>query len=71
MKTAGIKFDKYANGSIKSVTFNYKKHGEAIEPILKNLGAIEEDEFDKEFKEGLTPDELLNDVKAKMRKWWK
>lgn len=71
MKTAGIKFDKYANGSIKSVTFNYKKHGEAIEPILKSLGAIEEDEFEKEYKKGYTPEEAKKELHKRIDKWFK
>ncbi len=71
MRTSGIKFEKYANGSIKTVIFNYKQHGEIIKPILQNMGAIIEDEFEKEWKEGLTADELIKDVKIKIRKWWK
>lgn len=64
MKTAGIKFEKYANGSIKSVIFNYKKHGEAIKPLLQQMGAIEEEKY-------YTLDEARAETKKMIRKWWK
>ncbi len=59
MRVAGIQIHKTASGKIKSVTFDYKKHGEAIAPVLEQLGAIEPDEFDKEWaKGGLSPEEF-------------
>lgn len=59
MRVAGIHIQKTATGKIKSVTFDYKKHGEAIAPVLEQLGAIEPDEFEKEWaKGGLTPEEF-------------
>lgn len=65
MKTAGIKFEKYANGNIKSVIFNYKQHGEAIKPLLQEMGAIEEEE------KYYTLDEARAETKKMIRKWWK
>ena len=69
MKTAGIKFEKYANGSIKSVIFNYKKHGEAIKPLLQQMGAIEEENSEEE--KYYTLDEARAETKKMIRKWWK
>ncbi len=71
MRTSGIKFDKYANGSIKSVTFNYKQHGEIIKPILQDMGAITENDFEKECKEGYTIDESKKELHKRIDKWWK
>ncbi len=56
-RIAGVQFNKAPNGKVKSVTFDLKRHGEAIAPVLESLGANTEDEFDKEFKKGLTVEE--------------
>jgi uncharacterized protein YaiE (UPF0345 family) len=51
-RIAGIQFNKTPSGKVKSVTFDLKKHGEVITPVLESLGAIEEDEFEKKWKQG-------------------
>ncbi len=38
----GIQFNRNSSGVIKSVTFDLKKHGDLIKPILDNLGVIED-----------------------------
>ena len=50
-RIAGITTDKDPKGNITKVTFDFKKHEAKLRPILEELGAIEEDEFDKEFRE--------------------
>lgn len=61
-RIAGIKLNKSLNGKIKTVTFDFKKHGDIINPILEKLGAVEpqeeEDDFEREFKAGLTGAEI-------------
>ncbi|MHB8259798.1 MAG: thioredoxin domain-containing protein [Bacteroidia bacterium] len=61
-RVAGIQIDKATNGTIKKVTFDFKKHGEVLKPILENMGAIEEDDFEKKWREGITREELLKRV---------
>ena len=51
-RIAGIQFNKAANGTIKSVTIDYKKHGEKIKPLLQDMGALEGDDFEKKWNEG-------------------
>ncbi len=72
-KVSGLTFEKYANGNIRKVTFDYKKYSEVLKPVLKNICAIdEEDEFEKEWaKGGYTGEELKKEVKRRMRLWWK
>lgn len=52
-QVAGIKTNTYANGSIKSITFDYKKYEKIVEPILKDLGVLssEEEINDADFLE--------------------
>jgi hypothetical protein len=52
-RIAGISTDKDTKGNIRKVTFDFKKHEADIRPILEKLGAIEEDEFEKKWKEGI------------------
>lgn len=65
-RIAGIKLHKAVNGKIKTVTFDFKKHGDIITPILEKLGAVEVDtekeRFMKKFNSGITKDELLKDI---------
>ena len=67
-KTPGIKYTKDAKGNNRYVTFDLKQHGEALRPMLESLGAVEETEFRKAWKNALTSEEArektLNDVKA-------
>lgn len=73
MKTSGVTFEKYANGNIKSIIINYKKHGEKILPFLESIGAVEEDEFDKRIKSGelYTGEQLKEEVKKRIKTWWR
>ena len=67
-RIAGIKVEKSVSGKIKAVTFNFKKHGELLNPILEELGVIEIDakreEFMKKFNNGITGDVLRKRVHA-------
>ncbi len=72
MKTSGVTFEKYANGNIKAIIINYKKHGEQVLPFLESIGAVEEDEFDKRLKNEklYTGEELKAEVKKRIKTWW-
>ena len=71
-RISGLSFEKYSNGSIKKVTFDYKKHSELLKPILETMGAVEEDEFDKRIKSGelYILDEARAETKRRIRLWW-
>lgn len=46
---AGIQIEKNANGTLKTVTFDLKKYGEILKPILEDLGLIEDTRLQKKF----------------------
>ena len=48
---SGIKLHRTPSGKIKSVTIDMKKHGELLKPLLEKVGAVEEDDFDKRWRE--------------------
>lgn len=71
-RIAGIQFKDNAKGLHTHVTIDLKKHGEKIKPFLQEIGAVEEDEFEKEWaKGGLTPEELRTHLLKTVRREWK
>jgi hypothetical protein len=68
-RIAGITTEKDFKGNIKKVTFDFKKYEVKLRPILEELGAIEEDEFDKKFREGTPIKEAFEELRAEIRSW--
>jgi hypothetical protein len=63
-RVAGIQFENDSKGNHRYVRIDLRKHAEVI-PFLEKIGAIEEeDEFEKEWKEGISGKELKKRVKA-------
>lgn len=73
-KVSGLSFEKYANGDIRKVTFDYKKYSAVLKPLLKDIGATddEEDEFDKRINSGelYTTSEAKAETKKRIKSWW-
>lgn len=53
-RIAGIQIEKNTKGVATHVRINLKKHGDLFNPLLEQVGAIEEDEFDRKWREGET-----------------
>jgi len=70
-KIAGITTTKNAKGEIETVTINMKKHGKAFAPILKEMGVIEQTQFEKECQEGIPASQVFETLRAKMHAHWK
>jgi len=75
-RIAGITTEKDSKGNISKVTFDLKKHRAEIMPLLIKLGAVEEDDFEKEWKKakesGYTLEEFKADMLRTVRSWeWK
>jgi hypothetical protein len=68
-RIAGIQIEKDIKGCPTYARFNLKKHPEALE-LLHKIGAIEEDEFEREWKRGLTIDEAKNEMHTRIKKWF-
>ena len=76
VRIAGIKLHKTPSGRIKSATISMKKHGELLQPLLEKIGAVEQDDFDREWEEGVragnTVENLRERLLATVRAWpWK
>jgi hypothetical protein len=66
-RIAGIKIEKDAKGRPAYARFNLKKFPEALE-LLQKYGALEEDEFEKEWKRGITGDEVRKELHKHIEK---
>lgn len=74
-RIAGINTEKDTKGNISKVIFDFKKHGAKLMPILLEMGAIEEDTFEKEWnqavKTGYTVEGLRNHMDKFIDDQWK
>lgn len=68
-RIAGIQIEKDAKGKPAYARINLKKHKEAL-TFLEQLGAIDEDEFDKEWKRGLTIEQCKEKMHNRIAKWF-
>ena len=66
-RVAGIKKEKDSKGNISRVTFDFKKHKDLVLPLLIQLGALEEDEFEKEWKEGVPVNQAFDGLIEKIK----
>ena len=67
---AGFSSEKDAKGNIKKVTFDFKKYGSDLMPLLKKIGAMEEDTFEKEWKQAFTLEEAKNELYRRIDERW-
>ncbi len=67
-RVAGIQIEKDSKGRPAYVRINIKKHPEFI-PQLEKVGAIPQDEFEKEWNNGITGSELVKRIHARIDKW--
>jgi hypothetical protein len=73
-RIAGIRTEKDSKGNISKVTFDMKKHGSHVRPILAKLGAIEEEEdFEKLWNDpsNLTVEEFRAKMYEIIEERWK
>lgn len=67
-RVAGIKFEKNEKGVNRFVRIDFKKYGKEIHPFLENIGAVEPDEFEKQWANAITPDELKKEVSEMLKR---
>jgi len=66
-RVAGIQLEKDGKGRLTYARFNLKKHPEAIQ-LLTQKGAIDKDDFEVEWKNAITGDELMNRIKPRLKR---
>ena len=66
-RVSGIKVERDTKGRPTYARFNLKKYPEALE-LLQKYGALEENEFEKEWERGITGNELMNRLQPRIKK---
>lgn len=64
---AGIKFTKDAKRRNRFVTIDLKKHGDLFNPILQKVGALDSDDFEQDWKNGLSGEDFWGGVKEHIK----
>ena len=63
MQVSGIEIEKNKKGEDAFIRIDLKKYGKQLQPFLEEIGLIEDD-FEKEWENGLTRDELSERISA-------
>jgi len=66
-RIAGIQIEKDSKGQPAYARFNLKKHPEVLELLIK-VDALN-DEFEKEWKRGITGDQLREALHKRIDNW--
>jgi hypothetical protein len=67
-RVAGIQIEKDSKDRPTHARFDLKKHPEALE-LLQKIGAIEEDEFEREWKRGISGEQLRKELHKRIDNW--
>ena len=67
----GIRFNRTANGELKSVTIDLEKYGDEIRPFLVKVEIEERENFEKEWKNGISIDDTFQQLEEKIHEKWK
>lgn len=69
MQVSGIEIEKNKKGEDAFIRIDLKKYGKQLQPFLEEIGLIDDD-FEKEWENGLTLDEAKEKSIEKLRSWW-
>ena len=68
MQVSGIEIEKNKKGEDAFIRIDLKKYGKQLQPFLEEIGLIDDD-FDKEWENGLTLEEAKRRSIEKIRNW--
>jgi len=68
-RIAGIQFENDPHGNCRYVRIDLKKFGNEIAPFLRQVGAMEGDDFESQWANALSPDELKQQLHQSIDSW--
>lgn len=68
MQVSGIEIEKNKKGEDAFIRIDLKKYGKQLQPFLEEIGLIDDD-FEKEWENGLTLGEAKRRSIEKIRNW--
>ena len=57
-------------GEITHLTLDVKKHKNIVAPLLEQLALSEKEQFEAKWKNGITPDQMQENLNKRIEKLW-
>ena len=69
-QVAGIRFETDSKGVKRYVRIDLKKYGKEIEPFLQKLNLVNDEQFEHDWKQSLTPRQFKSQMHSRIKKWF-
>jgi hypothetical protein len=69
-QVAGISFEADSKGVKRYIRIDLKKYGKEIEPFLQKFKIENDEQFENDWDQSLTPDQFKNQMHSRIKKWF-
>ena len=69
-QVAGISFETDSKGVKRYVRIDLNKYGKEIEPFLQKLQIENDEQFENDWNNSLTPDQFKEQMHLRIKKWF-
>ncbi len=69
-QASGINFETDSKGVKRYVRIDLNKYGKEIEPFLQKYHLNNDEQFEKDWNQSLTPDQFKDQIHSRMKKWF-
>jgi len=69
-QVAGISFETDSKGVKRYVRIDLKKYGKEIEPFLQKFKIDNDEQFENDWDQSLTPEQFKDQMHSRMKKWF-
>lgn len=69
-QVAGISFEIDSKGVKRFVRIDLSKYGKEIEPFLKKINIENDQQFENDWNNSLTPDQFKDQMHSRIEKWF-
>ena len=66
----GIKFERDNQGNNRYVRIDLRKYGKEIEPFLQKLNLSNNERFEHDWEQSLSPGEFKSQMHLRIKKWF-
>jgi len=66
----GIKFERDNQGNNRYVRIDLRKYGKEIEPFLQKLNLSNNEQFEHDWEQSLSPGEFKSQMHLRIKKWF-
>ncbi len=69
-QASGISFETDSKGVKRYVRIDLNKYGKEIEPFLQKYHINNDEQFEKDWNQSLTPNQFKDQIHSRMKKWF-